>query len=297
MGTPEFAVPSLDKLRMHHDVVAVITAPDKPAGRGHGMQQSAIKKYALEHGMFLLQPVNLKSTVFLAKLRSFHADLFVVVAFRMLPEMVWSMPRLGTINLHASLLPQYRGAAPIVRAIMNGEKETGLSVFRLEKEIDTGKILGTVRLAIGDEESGGSLHDRMMYSGADLLLRCVQELETGKITEIEQDPAKVSFAPKIFREDCEVHWNRPVAVVFNQIRALIPYPCAWFTYKGIPYKIHGAHRNNEESASLPPGEWLIRGNRLSIAALDGCIEITEIQPEGKRKMKASDFINGLKPDS
>src|SRR5690606_32066205 len=220
-GTPEFAVPSLKTFAAAHDVVGVITAPDKPAGRGKKLLTSAVKQAAAEFGLRVLQPTNLKDPEFLNELKLLDADLFVVLAFRMLPEVVWSMPPKGTINLHASLLPDYRGAAPINRAIMNGETKSGLTTFFIEKEIDTGMIIDQVEMEIGSEENAGSLHDRMMDRGAELLLTTVNNIEKGTIKPIPQKiSGEINEAPKIFKEDCEIDWTRTTEEVHNLIRGL-----------------------------------------------------------------------------
>jgi methionyl-tRNA formyltransferase len=240
MGTPEFAVASLDALvQAGCNIVAVITAPDKPAGRGMKLQESAVKKYAVEKGLPLLQPEKLKNPQFLETLRNLRADLQVVVAFRMLPEVVWNMPPMGTINVHGSLLPKYRGAAPINWAIINGEKETGVTTFKLQHEIDTGNILLQQRLPIGEEETAGELHDRMKVAGAELLVKTVQGLADGTLKEIPQsDVNDVPHAPKIFTETCQINWNKTVEEIHNLIRGLSPYPGAFTTLHGKTLKIY-----------------------------------------------------------
>lgn len=236
MGTPGFAVPSLQKLSKHHEVVAVITAPDRPAGRGKKLSESDVKKAAIDLGIPVLQPVNLKDQAFVDQLAQLKADLFVVVAFRMLPEQVWQLPSKGTINLHASLLPQYRGAAPINRAIMAGETKTGLTTFFIEKNIDTGMILDQTTLDINPDENAGSLHDRMMVKGADLLLHTVNEIAKENINPKPQmESSDLKPAPKIFREDCKINWNLPEEDIFNHIRGLSPYPGAWTIATGDNY--------------------------------------------------------------
>jgi methionyl-tRNA formyltransferase len=226
MGTPEFAVPSLEILISNgYQVVAVITAPDKPAGRGMLMQQSAVKKFALEHQLNILQPSNLKDPLFVEELKNLTPDLQIVVAFRMLPDVVWQLPRIGTFNLHGSLLPQYRGAAPINWAIMNGEKEIGVTTFFLHHEIDTGNIILQEKMLIDEKETAGSLHDRMKVTGAQLVLKTVQTLLTGTYPLIEQQENKeLKRAPKIYTEDCNIQWNRQTVSIYNQIRGLSPYP-------------------------------------------------------------------------
>ncbi|MDR1810192.1 MAG: methionyl-tRNA formyltransferase, partial [Prevotella sp.] len=233
MGTPEFAVGSLSALVENgYNVVGVITMPDKPAGRGHKLQASAVKEYALQQNLPLLQPEKLKDDFFLQQLSAWHADLQVVVAFRMLPEAVWSMPRLGTFNLHASLLPQYRGAAPINHAIINGEKETGATTFFLTHEIDTGNIIKQIRIPVRETDTAGSIHDELMKKGAQLVMDTVDMISEGHIETVPQEQfaieeSKLKPAPKIFRETCRIDWMKPATDIFNFIRGLSPYPSAW----------------------------------------------------------------------
>lgn len=292
MGTPEFAIPSLDAIHREHTIVAVITSPDKPAGRGHQLQVSAVKSYCLNHEIPLLQPKNLKSEKFLNQVKRLNPDINVIVAFRMLPLSLIHLPKFGSVNLHASLLPQYRGAAPIQRAIMAGETKTGLTVFRLAHEIDTGDLVNSLELPIGSDETGGELHDRMAQAGAPLLIKSLKEIESNTANYKTQNDEQASAAPKIFKEDCQIDWTKSTAVIYNLIRALIPYPCAWFNEKGKMYKIHKASKINQ-SHTLVPGEWLIETDSLKIACTDGFIQIFEIQAEGKRKVTAKEFINGL----
>ncbi len=301
MGTPEFAVPSLTILAKHHEVVGVITAPDKPAGRGKKILKSAVKVRAEELGLHILQPTNLKAPLFLKELASLEADLFVVLAFRMLPELVWAMPPKGTINLHASLLPQYRGAAPINRAIMNGETKSGLSTFFIEKEIDTGMILEQEEMAIGPNEDAGSLHDRMMEQGAKTLLNTVNRIESDNIKPFPQkDTGELKTAPKIFREDCQIDWNLSAVAIHNHIRGLSPYPGAWTVVSGINYP--------EEAYKILKcriGEFKVAGQNGSLLLTDelglfvkcenGTVEVLELQAPGKKKMKTSDFLRGFHP--
>ena len=257
MGTPEFAVASLDKLvKAGCNIVGVITAPDKPAGRGMELQQSAVKKYAVEKGLNILQPEKLKNPDFLQELKALNADLQIVVAFRMLPEVVWNMPPMGTINLHGSLLPQYRGAAPINWAIINGEKETGVTTFKLQHEIDTGNILLQESFPIGDAETAGEVHDRMKEIGADLLLKTVEGLAKGSLKEQEQ-PSMVNgesskniehtlkHAPKIFTETCNINWDKSVDEVYNLIRGLSPYPAAFTFLEGKKLKVYRVDKVNK----------------------------------------------------
>lgn len=297
MGTPEFAVPSLERLvDAGYNIVAVITAPDKPSGRGMQMNESAVKKYALSKGLKILQPEKLKNSDFLNELKELNADLQVVVAFRMLPEVVWNMPPIGTINLHGSLLPQYRGAAPINWAIINGEKETGVTTFKLQQEIDTGNILLQQKIKIGDEENAGELHDRMMEIGADLLLQTINELVNNNLKEEPQSSSlniqSLHRAPKIFTETCEIKWRKSVDEVYNLIRGLSPYPTAFTFLKGKKLKIFNAQK---EIADIKenPGELITDSKTyLKFACNNGYISVTELQLEGKKKMHVKDFLRG-----
>jgi methionyl-tRNA formyltransferase len=299
MGTPEFAVPSLDVLyKAGYNIVGVITAPDKPAGRGMKLSESAVKKYALEKKIRILQPEKLKDPDFIKELQSLKADVQVVVAFRMLPELVWNMPPLGTINLHGSLLPQYRGAAPINWAIINGEKETGVTTFKLQHEIDTGDILLQEKIEIAEDETAGSLHDKMMYTGADLLLKTIKELEKGMLKEVPQNSpftihhSPPRHAPKIFTETCEINWNRDVDEIYNLIRGLSPYPAAFTYLNGKKLKIFSAEKELGDVEN-EPGK-IITDNKtyLKFAAKDGFISLNEIQLEGKKRMSIEDFLRG-----
>lgn len=313
MGTPEFAVASLDALvQAGYQVVAVVTAPDKPAGRGMRLSESAVKKYAVEKGLKLLQPVRLKDPVFIDELRSLHADIQVVVAFRMLPEVVWNMPPMGTINVHGSLLPQYRGAAPINWAVINGEKETGVTTFKLQHEIDTGNVLLQESFAIGDDETAGEVHDRMKDIGAALLVETVKGLANGTIKETAQPhvplttrpnsvqpgrPSPSTFlkhAPKIFTETCRINWNKPVNDIYNLIRGLSPFPGAFTTLGESTLKIFRAKKNTAKPL-IPPGKYESDGRHfLRYAAADGYIEIVELQLEGKKRMPVDAFLRGYK---
>lgn len=297
MGTPYFAVPSLEALiDAGFHISAVVTAPDRPAGRGMKLQESDVKKAALKHGIKVLQPTNLKSEEFLNELRDIKPDLQVVVAFRMLPEVVWSFPPLGTINLHASLLPQYRGAAPINHAIMNGETETGVTTFKLKHEIDTGNILLQEKIQIGTTDNAGTVHDKLMKAGAGLLVKTVKGLKEGTLKEIEQDQlvegTTIHHAPKIFREDCEIQWNKSTEQVYNQIRGLSPYPGAFTFLNG--KRIIITDQEIEVTRPLKtPGEYETDGKSfLKIAAADGYIQVLALKPEGKREMNVTDFLRG-----
>ncbi len=305
MGTPDFAVPSLKAIiEAGYNVVGVITSPDKPAGRGKKIKFSAIKTFALQHQLPVLQPDRLKNPGFLLQLQDLSADLQVVVAFRMLPEQVWNMPPLGTINLHASLLPQYRGAAPINHAIMNGEKETGLTTFILDKEIDTGKILLQTKIKIGDNENAGSLHDRMMLVGADLLIETIEKIRTGKAKPIEQDKLQVKHslkkAPKIFKEDCKINWSQEGEILHNFIRGLSPFPGA-YSYLISPegdklmMKIYQAKPvNNKNMDNLTPGSIQTDGkNYFFVKTKTNLLELNSIQIAGRKRMNAPDLLRGF----
>lgn len=305
MGTPDFAVATLKALIENgYTVVGVVTAPDKPAGRGRQLSESAVKQYAVEKGLHVLQPEKLKNPEFLAELKSLEADLQVVVAFRMLPEMVWNMPPLGTFNLHASLLPQYRGAAPLNWAVINGEKETGVTTFLLDHEIDTGKIIYQERIPIGDEETVGELHDRMMTIGAALVLRTVDALAEGRAEAMEQaaliaDPGAINHAPKIFKEDCRIDWTRDTESVRNLIRGMSPYPAAWTEFihretgEVLSAKIYAARSDNRSMAGKPGMMQSDGKTFLKVACVDGWLAITDIQLSGKKRMKTEELLRGF----
>lgn len=317
-GTPDFAVASLDILvRNGYNIAAVVTAPDKPAGRGLDLQQSPVKKYALGKNLNVLQPTNLKEPTFLEQLKNISPDLQIVVAFRMMPESVWSLPSLGTFNLHASLLPQYRGAAPINWAIINGEKETGVTTFFLKQEIDTGKIIYRAKVNIGENETAGELHDKLMNHGADLVLKTVRDIESGNYHTEEQTafvkPAdKLKAAPKIFKEDCKINWQKPATEIHNFIRGLSPYPAAWTELKSqsppeekeeiISLKVF---RSEKEIAqhNFPLG--LIQeispsggggGRMVQVAVKEGFIHLLEVQLAGKKRMGIEEFLKGFSFD-
>ncbi len=305
MGTPDFAVESLKALvEGGYNVVGVITMPDKPAGRGHKLQYSAVKEYALSVNLPLLQPEKLKDEQFLAELKEWNADLQIVVAFRMLPEVVWNMPRLGTFNLHASLLPQYRGAAPINWAVINGEKETGATTFFLTHEIDTGKIIKQIRLSIGEDENVGSVHDRLMKQGATLVTDTVDAILQGDIEAIDQSKfyqseTDLKAAPKIFKETCRIDWNAPVHAVYNLIRGMSPYPAAWSEFvtpegEQLMVKILEAQKI-EEPHTLPAGSIRTDGkSSVDVAAEGGFIRLKNLQLAGKKRMEIKDLLNGFK---
>lgn len=299
MGTPQFAVTSLDALiKAGCDVVAVVTAPDKPAGRGQKLTGSAVKQYAVDNCIKVLQPEKLKAPAFLEELRALGADLQVVVAFRMLPEEVWSMPAKGTINLHASLLPQYRGAAPINWALINGEKESGVTTFFLKQEIDTGDILFTEKVTLSGSETAGELHDRLMYKGAGLLVKTVKGIESGRYNEHPQSQlmggVELKHAPKIFKEDCLIDWGQPVETIYNKIRGLSPSPSAFTMLNGKSLKVFRAGYEIT-CPEIEPGLYLTdHKTYLKFAAKDGFVSVSEVQLEGKKLMGIEEFLRGIK---
>lgn len=304
MGTPEFAVASLAILIENgYTISGVVTAPDKPAGRGQKLQESAVKQYALQHGLRIMQPEKLKSEDFIAELKAIDADLFIVVAFRMLPEVVWSMPKLGTFNLHGSLLPQYRGAAPINWAVINGEKESGVTTFFLKHEIDTGKVIFQERTPIAEDETAGELHDQLMQTGAHLVLKTVKAIEGKTAETVEQDhliqenSGQLKHAPKIYKEDCRIDWNKPVVAIHNLIRGLSPYPTAYTQMEELTLKIF---RSSKEVTTHhdTPGKVISDGKTfLKFAAADGYINVLELQMEGKKRMKVDEFLRGYRLSS
>lgn len=298
MGTPEFAVASLDALvKAGCNIVAVITAPDKPAGRGMQLQQSAVKKYAVENNLPVLQPEKLKHPQFLEELRSLKADLQIIVAFRMLPEVVWSMPPMGSVNLHGSLLPKYRGAAPINWAVINGESQTGVTTFKLQHQIDTGNILLQESFTIHEEDDAGSVHDTMKTLGANVLVQTIKGLADGSITEKPQSEVAtdgLKHAPKIFTETCQINFNKSVADVYNLIRGLAPYPTAFTFLNGKKLKIYSADKINRQP-NHTAGEVETDGRTfLRYACNDGYINITDLQLEGKKRMLIEDFLRGYR---
>jgi methionyl-tRNA formyltransferase len=299
MGTPEFAVPSLEILVQNKfNVVAVITAPDKPQGRGQKLTPSPVKECALKNNIPVLQPTNLKSSYFLEELKNYNANLQVVVAFRMLPEVVWSMPALGTFNLHASLLPHYRGAAPINWAIINGEKETGVTTFFLQHEIDTGSIIFQEKESILETDDLGSLYERLMIEGSRLVLKTVQAIEQGTCPSVPQtDSAEIKHAPKIFKETCEINWNQPAKKVINFVRGLCPYPAAWTKLNDKVYKVFRCSPTNDyNDPSATVSQLWTTDNKtfLNIKVKDGWVSIDEFQPEGKKRMSVIEFFRGNK---
>ena len=316
MGTPEFAVSSLDAMmKAGLNIVGVVTAPDKPAGRGMKMNESVVKKYALKNGLKILQPEKLKNEQFLSELRSLNADLQVVVAFRMLPEVVWNMPPKGTINLHASLLPQYRGAAPINWAVINGEKETGVTTFKLQHEIDTGNILLQEKIEIGDNETAGELYDRMKEIGARLLVDTVKGLMEGTLQETPQSSIvnrqssienydstytihvsrfTIKHAPKITTQTCQIDWRKSTDEIHNLIRGLSPYPAAFTELGDRTLKIFRSEKEHAPPTSRP-GRWETdRKTWLKFACSDGYIHVKDVQLEGKKRMGIEDFLRGYR---
>lgn len=303
LGTPEFAVASLEVLiENKYDVVAVITVPDQPAGRGLQLKQSAVKEFALQHQLKVLQPLKLSDPDFIAEVKTLNADLQIVVAFRMMPQVLWSMPPLGTFNLHASLLPQYRGAAPINRAVMNGEKETGVTTFFLQHAIDTGNILFTEKVSIGETETAGQLHDKLKKVGAALVLKTVKAIEAKSYKELPQSnfvDVELKSAPKIFKDDCKLNFSKSVVELYNQIRGLSPYPAAFFTFKTISGK--------EETIKIFSAEIIVDGKVvfakellcddktfLKVQCNGGYLNVKELQMAGKKKMMIDEFLRGYK---
>ncbi len=297
MGTPEFAVPSLELL-VKNDVrvVAVITAPDKPQGRGQKIVYSPVKACALQYEIPVLQPANLKAPDFLDTLKSYQADLQVVVAFRMLPEVVWSMPPLGTFNLHASLLPQYRGAAPINWAIINGEKENGVTTFFLRHDIDTGSIIFQEKEPIRDDDDAGTVYMRLMNLGAELVLKTVKAIAENNYPVTPQpEEGNIRHAPKIFKETCEINWDQPSARVRDFVRGLSPHPAAWTRIAGMTFKIFRTNVVGHPASGEQPGDFITDNkNYLYMKTSDGWLAIDELQPEGKKRMRIQDFLRGNK---
>lgn len=301
MGTPEFAVGTLSRLvEGGYNVVAVVTQPDKPVGRHQDhLQPSEVKQYALAHNLPVLQPVKMKDPDFLAELESYHADLQVVVAFRMLPEVVWSMPRFGTFNVHAALLPQYRGAAPINWAVINGETETGVTTFFLDKDIDTGRIILSKTFAIPDDANVEYVYDGLMALGAEAAVETVDAMlqGNGEVPSMDQAPlaegTELKPAPKIFKETCQIAWNQPAKRVYDFVRGLSPYPGSWTTLapSGAVLKVYGAAKTGEATQEAP-GTISVSGHRLLVATADEWLELKEVQMAGKKRMPANAFLNG-----
>lgn len=301
MGTPEFAVPSLEILLNNgYEIAAVVTAPDKPAGRGQLFTGSAVKAFAMQHNLKILQPVNLKSEEFINELRALKADLQIVVAFRMLPEAVWNMPPLGTYNLHGSLLPQYRGAAPINWAIINGEKETGVTTFKLKHEIDTGNILFSDKVAITENMTAGELHDILMIKGAALVLKSVKAIESGNYQLKEQvADVEIKHAPKIFKETCRINWQRSAEEIHNHIRGLSPYPTAWTEVEQnrsrTMLKIFRSVIGSREGTHSHP-QLVAEGKKLKALCGQGFLYLEEVQAPGKKRLEAEEFLKGFRLD-
>jgi len=305
MGTPAFAVPTLEKLlEAGKQVVAVITAPDRPAGRGQKIQYSEVKQCALKHGIQVLQPEKLKDPAFIKEYQALKPDLNIVVAFRMLPEVIWNYPPHGSINLHASLLPQYRGAAPINWAIINGEKETGLTTFFIEKEIDTGKIILQQKMSIGEEENAGELHDRMMYQGAEMVLKTVEMIENGEVSSIKQsqiienENIILKPAPKIFKNDCKINWNQSLRDIHNKIRGLSPYPAAFTILSGdntseTALKIYKSSIRYFENTEKPGTVGSDGKKTIWVNHPEGALYLEELQLAGRKRLKAEEFIRGF----
>lgn len=303
-GTPEFAVASLDRLLQDGcDVAAVVTMPDKIAGRGHKMIESDVKKYAVSKGLRVLQPEKLKAPEFVETLREIGADLFIVIAFRMLPEVVWSMPPAGTFNLHASLLPKYRGAAPINWAVINGDTETGVTTFFLKHEIDTGDIIGQRKIDILPEDNVGDVHDRLMLLGAGMVAETVREITVGTVRTFPQPAGEFAPAPKIFKETCRINWSKPAASIHNLVRGLSPYPAAWTTMEdsrtpGVfaDVKIYETRvPDDSPMGCADPGDVVLTKDRLFVMTGDGMLEIMSLQPAGKKRIDTPAFLRGYSP--
>lgn len=295
MGTPDFAVPSLRILIENgYNIVAVVTTADKVGGRGNKqIIQSAVKKFALEYNLPILQPEKLRDLQFVETLKNLNVDLQIVVAFRMLPEIVWNMPKIGTINLHGSLLPKYRGAAPINWAIINGDNTTGVTTFFLQHEIDTGNILLQESIEITTTDNAGSLHDKMMYIGAEVVLKTVKGIEDNALIPVPQNSSDVSHAPKLFMNNCEINFNQSTENVHNFIRGLSPFPTAWFRFQDLIMKVYDSKKIIADH-SFPPNHILIDKKSMRIATADGFIQLLDIQLEGKKRMSADSFLMGLK---
>ncbi len=300
MGTPEFAVPCLDILiKNHYNVVGVVTVPDKPAGRGQQLQESAVKKYAVANGLKVLQPLKLKDPDFIAELKSLNADLQIVVAFRMLPEEVWNMPKLGTYNLHGSLLPKYRGAAPINWAIINGETESGVTTFKLKHEIDTGSMLYQQKVSITENTTAGDLHDDLMKVGASLILKTVKAIESGTVDLKVQDDTQAIHAPKIFKETCKINWSKSPKEIYNLIRGLSPYPTAFTEFKDaqgnvMSLKIFSTQKEDSQHSYTNGLVTTDNKTYVNVACSGGYISIKELQLQGKKKMTTEEFLRGYK---
>ncbi|HEX2787704.1 MAG TPA: methionyl-tRNA formyltransferase [Ignavibacteria bacterium] len=297
MGTPEFAVPSLKILDdSGYNIKAVVTVPDKPKGRGLNVQESDVKKFAKGKNYKILQPAKLNDDEFINKLRELNADLFVVVAFRILPEKVYTIPRLGTFNLHASLLPKYRGAAPINWAIMNGDKTTGVTTFFLDKSVDTGKIIEQREIEISNDDTAGTLHDKLKVLGAETVLSTVKKIESGNVELIAQDNSRASKAPKIFKDGCRIDWTGFAIDIHNKIRGLSPYPTAWTLLKYKNLKIFKS-KLTEITSNEKPGYIDVTDNKILVNTSDKKLEILELQLEGKKRMSSEEFLRGYKKEN
>jgi len=298
MGTPDFAVGILDSLiRYGYPVVGVITAPDKPAGRGQKIQESAVKKYAIAQNLKVLQPANLKNEEFLTELRDLQANLQIIVAFRMLPKVIWEIPEFGTFNLHASLLPDYRGAAPINWAIIKGETMTGVTTFYIDDKIDTGEIILQSKIAINENDTAGTLHDKLMHLGADLVVTTIKHIEEGKVITKKQPSARIEkVAHKISRETCKINWEKPINEIYNQIRGLTPYPASWTTLynndEALFLKIYEVAMIKEDH-NYQLKTILFDKRTMKIAVDGGYVNLLQIQLPGKRKMRTQEVLNGL----
>ena len=297
-GTPDFAVASLEAINQsNHEIVGVVTSVDKPAGRGKKLQSSSVKKYAEEHNLLLLQPENLKDESFISSLSQLEADLFVVVAFRMMPRIVWSMPKMGTFNLHASLLPQYRGAAPINWAIINGESYTGVTTFLIDDKIDTGNILMYEKTEINPIDNAGSLHDKLMLLGKDLVLKTIDNLQNNSLEPTKQitDGIELKLAPKLTKANTKIDWNESGNVIINKIKGLSPYPSSWckiqFAEKTLNFKLFDASLSD---LKIPAGHMIIKGKNCYVGTDSNAIKLLEVQVEGKKRTSSIDFINGHK---
>jgi methionyl-tRNA formyltransferase len=304
MGTPEFAVASLDALiQNNYNIVGVVTVPDKPAGRGQKIQMSAVKEFALKHDLKILQPTNLKDEAFVNELKSLHADLQIVVAFRMLPEVVWNMPPLGTFNLHGSLLPKYRGAAPINWAVMNGDTETGVTTFKLTHEIDTGNILFNEKVKVNNIATAGEVHDQLMVIGANLIVKTVKAIDDSRngapLNFIKQDDALASHAPKLFKETCKINWTWPLKKIYDHIRGLSPYPAAFTELidpKGQLQTLKIFKAEMIANSGVSPCGSITTDNKtyIYVNCSDGILQLLELQLQGKKRMTTKEFLNGYK---
>ena len=297
-GTPDFAVASLEAINQsNHEIVGVVTSVDKPAGRGKKLQSSSVKKYAEEHNLLLHQPENLKDESFISSLSQLEADLFVVVAFRMMPKIVWSMPKMGTFNLHASLLPQYRGAAPINWAIINGESYTGVTTFLIDDKIDTGNILMYEKAEINPNDNAGTLHDKLMLLGKDLVLKTIDNLQNNSLEPTKQvtDGIELKLAPKLTKANTKIDWNESGNVIVNKIKGLSPYPSSWckiqFAEKTLNFKLFDASLSD---LKIPAGHMIIKGKNCYVGTNSNAIKLLEVQVEGKKRTSSIDFINGHK---